>query len=152
MIELYEKDWAINMARDCTSARQSISASALSLLPPRHTTDSPFGQLWQAWCAAAARGVPVVFFLAAPSKSHPATAQNITAGALARAAGMSARYVPQPGLLHAKTLVIDERIVWIGSGNFTAAAAHYNHEIYCRFESVEIAQRILTRWNNIAGA
>lgn len=151
MIEVYSSDWAQTMADDCATAQDSIAASALSLLPPRHPSQTPFGRLWQSWVDAAARGVRVVIFLAAPSKHHPATAQNITAGRIAREAGILTRLVPQPGLLHAKTLVIDASRVWIGSGNFTAAAAHHNHEIYCRFDSPQCAARIVERWNNIAG-
>lgn len=149
MIEIFDK-WAERLTEDCANAQHSIICSALSLLPPRHPTESPFSKLWQAWAAAAARGVRVEFFLAAPTKIHPATMQNITAGKIAAVVNMKTRYVPQPNLLHAKTVVIDQRTVWIGSGNFTAAAAHFNHELYCRFECEAIAARITSRWNNIA--
>jgi phosphatidylserine/phosphatidylglycerophosphate/cardiolipin synthase-like enzyme len=63
---------------------------------------------------------------------------------------MSVRFVPQPNLLHAKSLVVDGLIVWAGSGNMTAAAAHHNHELYIHFEHEEIARRIEARWNMIA--
>ena len=150
MITVHDQ-WAMPMATDCAAARLSITASALSLHALRRPSETPFGHLWAAWQCAAARGCTVDFFLAAPSKNHPATAQNLTAGGILRSAGMRAHFVPQPRLLHAKTLIIDARIVWIGSGNFTAAAAHHNHEIYCRFESPEIAQRIAARWQSIEG-
>ncbi len=150
MIMKLAENWAEEMRADCEKATHSILISSLSLAPPRHPSQTPFGRLWQSWADAAARNVQVTFFLASPTKVHPATAQNATAGALAFKAGIRVRFVPQPNLLHAKSAVIDEHIVWIGSGNMTAAAAHHNHEIYIRVESQNIAHRIATRWDKIA--
>src|SRR4030065_2657752 len=120
IIHLAER-WALEIAADCMAAQHSITVSALSLHPPRTENNSPWGRLWQSWSDAAERGVRVRFFLPAPSKIHPATAYNDSAGECAFAAGMHTRFVPQPNLLHAKSVIIDGQIVWIGSGNNTAA-------------------------------
>jgi phosphatidylserine/phosphatidylglycerophosphate/cardiolipin synthase-like enzyme len=149
MIHLAEH-WATELAHDCTQADDTITISALSLQPPRHPNGLPFSVLWQSWLDAAARGVSVQFFLPSPSPIHPATARNATAARTAWENGMCTRFVPQPNLLHAKSVIIDTRIVWIGSGNMTTAAAHHNHEIYIRFLSPEIAKRISHRWHAIA--
>lgn len=150
MIVTLAENWALEIAADCENSQLEIMVSSLSMQPPRRPAQTPLGRLWQAWTDAAARGVQVNFFLAAPSKIHPATAQNATAAALAFKAGMQTRYIPQPNLLHAKSVIIDDLICWIGSGNMTAAAAHHNHEIYVRFESQEIARRIKNRWQLLA--
>lgn len=144
------ENWAQELAVDCANAAYGITISSLSMQPPRHPSLTDFGILWQSWVDATRRGVRVEFFLASPSKSHPATARNASAGALAFQAGMHVRYVPQPNLMHAKSIIIDDKTVWIGSGNMTAAAAHHNHEIYVRFEAPEIAARIKKRWESIA--
>lgn len=144
------ENWAREMAWDCAQAQHTITISALSLHPPRNHLTTDFGKLWQAWESAASRGVRVMFFLPAPCKAHPATGYNGSAARSAFDAGLSVRFVQATNLLHAKSAVIDGRIVWIGSGNMTAAAAHFNHEIYCRFESEEIAARIAARWDKIA--
>lgn len=44
---------------------------------------------------------------------------------------------------HAKIVVIDNRIVYIGSHNFTQSALKYNHEASVKIISPEIAERIM---------
>lgn len=144
------ENWAREMAEDCRAAQTSITISALSMQPPRHPSPLPWGSLWQSWIAAAARGVRVTAFLAAPSAAHPATLQNSNAATFAHKHGLAVRFVPQPNLLHAKSCIVDSRLCWIGSGNMTAAAAHHNHELYVRFEAEQIAQRIEARFDAIA--
>lgn len=150
MIAMYE-NWAEPLAIDCSQASHKIQISALSFIPPRTDTLTPFGLLWREWKNAVARGVLVDIVLAAQATHNAATLNNNTSAALAAQHGISCRFVPVARLFHAKTVIIDGRIVWIGSGNMTASAAHQNHEIYCRFESVEIAARIEKRWNLITG-
>lgn len=145
------ENWAGRMAEDFEAASASITLSALSALPPRGSADTPNARLWSALRAAAARGVLVRLYLAAPMRAHPATAQNGTTARALQEQGITCRLIPPPKLLHAKTSTIDERIVWIGSGNFTSAAAHHNHEAWCRFENHEIAARLAARWRTIAG-
>lgn len=142
--------WAQEIAADCAQAQRSITISAISLQPPRQITEMPWPQLWKSWILAAQRGVMVSIFLPSVSRAHPATAYNAAAALTAFNAGMRVRFVPQPHLLHAKTVILDENIVWIGSGNMTAAAAHHNHELYCRFQNHEIAARIAENFDNIA--
>jgi len=142
--------WAEALTADIAAAHESITISALSMLPPRHITEAPLSRLWEALRAAAAREVEVTIYLAEPTAIHRATLQNGTTGLIAHRAGMTTHFVPQPQLLHAKTAIIDRLICWVGSGNFTAAAAHYNHELYCRFSNTEIAARIAARWAEIA--
>lgn len=140
------ENWAQKLAEDCRAAGASIVISALSMQAPRHKNGTPFSDLWEAITAAPARGVPVKIYLAAPAQAHPATLYNGHAAQLAHARGVHVDFVPMPHLLHAKTAIIDGLLVWIGSGNITAAAAHHNHEAYCRFWSPEIAARLLMRW------
>lgn len=48
------------------------------------------------------------------------------------ALGVKAFLLPSMKLLHAKTVMIDNKIAWAGSGNWTAAASNHNHEFYIR--------------------
>ena len=136
------KFWAEAMATDCASAKKSITLSALSLHAPAKPLNTPFGRLWQSWIDAAERGVNVELYLPAPTKIHPATLQNRQHGIRAAANGITVHFVPQPELLHAKSCVIDSAIAWVGSGNFTSAAAHHNHELYLRCADARIAQDV----------
>ena len=138
--------WAAAMADECQLAMASIHASALSFQPPRTQTDGDWPRLYQSWVDAAARGVQVCVWLPAASTTHPATHHNLTAARRMIADGIHARLVSGNQLLHAKTCVIDASSIWIGSGNFTAAAAHFNHEAYLRADCPAIAAELIARW------
>lgn len=150
MITAHITGWALEIAKDCKEAESSISISAISMFPPLRNADGDFCHLWQSWCEAAARGVSVDFFLPAAMQAHPATLRNHSAARMAYERGMNTHVVQGPRLLHAKSVIVDHRIVWIGSGNMTAAAAGMNHEFYVRFEHHEIAERLRTYLNSIA--
>lgn len=139
-------EWADPLAADIAAAQHSILITALSLHPPRSSANKPIKRLWDAIAAAAARGVDVRFILPAPSRSHPATAMNGQAAAALHAAGVGVHYAPPSRLLHAKTACLDKSIVWVGSGNWTAAASAYNHESYLRIKSIELAHQLRTHW------
>lgn len=138
--------WAEPLAADIDAAQHSILITALSFHPPRSDADKPINWLWRAVKNAAARGVQVEMILPAPSRAHPATAMNGQAAERLRAAGCLYHFAPPGRLLHAKTAVMDARLVWVGSGNWTAAAAAYNHEAYLRIESAELARKMRTHW------
>jgi len=142
--------WAEHMAAECEKALRSIHISALSMLPPTPHAQGSWPELWRAWCAAAKRGVRVDVWLPAASPIHPATKGNRGAGNTIQLSGMYIHHVTGNRLLHAKTCVIDEQQIWIGSGNFTAAAAHHNYEAYLRADCPEIARQIVARWKNLA--
>jgi len=142
--------WAATLAEDIRAAGASVVLSALSMQPPRHNNGTPHSDLWQAIIAAPPRGVSATIYLPVPALAHPATLYNTSAAQAAHAHGVQVHFVPMPRLLHAKTAIIDGILVWIGSGNLTAAAAHHNHEAFCRFWSPEIAARLLMRWEQAA--
>lgn len=125
-------DWALRIADDINEAERAVLMTALSFLPPRTLKLDAFCKLWIAIAAAADRGVAVQVALPMPALAHPATLRNDTAAAALRAAGAVVVLVPTINLLHAKTVVIDARIAWVGSGNMTAAAAHHNRECWLR--------------------
>jgi len=150
MIELYENGWAEPMAKDCATAKRSITISAISMFPPLRQSEAAFNQLWRAWTEAAGRGIYVLFVLPAQQLAHPATMRNAHAARIAYDAKMHTRFVPGPRLLHAKSVIIDSTSVWIGSGNMTSAAAMQNHELYVNFKSEECAHRIERKLFDIA--
>lgn len=138
--------WAAPLALDLDAARESILISALSLHPMRKVSASNIGRLWLGLAGAVARGVAVDFILPAPARSHPATAINGQAAEALHAIGARCHFAPPARLLHAKTAVIDRATVWIGSGNWTAAATAHNHEAYLRITCNNIAERVRANW------
>jgi len=142
---LVPENWAAILVDDINQANTSIIGTALSMLPPRTTQAGPWPAMWNALCAAAARHVRIRFTLPAPNRAHPATAQNATGARAAHDKGMIVTMIHSPRLLHAKQFIIDENVVWIGSGNMTAAAYAHNHEAWIRFESKKIAATLTLR-------
>lgn len=148
-LRYYGAEWAEVMADECRAASESIHVSALSLHPPTIHGSGAWPRLWKTWIEVAKKGIPINFWLPAPTKIHPATRNNTVSGAAIVANGMFVHYVTGNRLLHAKTCIIDAKSVWIGSGNFTAAASHHNHEAYLRADCPAIAERIITRWKSL---
>lgn len=142
--------WANDLWDDCANAKTSIHISALSLQPPTPRGRGHWPELWDAWKNAALRGVQIDFWMAEPTPVHPATGKNYSAGEALAQMGAHPHYVKMPRLLHAKTVCIDRAVIWIGSGNFTAAAAHHNHEAYLSAYCPTIAEQLIKRWESLA--
>ena len=148
-ISLHGSDWAVAMSTDCEAAHHSILITALSMHAPTKNAMGNWPRLWRSWVAASQRGCSVQVILPAPCSAHAATLRNPLAGRALADVGITINYVSGPRLLHAKTCIIDTSIAWVGSGNFTAAAAHHNFEEYIRAESPQIAAELTSRWESI---
>lgn len=146
----YGAGWAAAMADQCAAAQRSIHISALSMIPPTQNATGDWPELWRTWCAAARRGLSVHIYLPSATTIHAATRGNNTAGRVIVANDMHIHLIKGNKLLHAKTVVIDDISVWIGSGNFTAAAAHHNHEAYLQTAHQQIARQLIERWGAIS--
>lgn len=127
---LLTANWLLTIADEISVAERCATITALSFHPPRATARGHIGTFWQAVAAAAKRGVSVTIIAPPPSKQHPACGMNIGAARHCAEIGATFIFKNLPGLLHAKTALIDGRLAFIGSGNYTAAAAHHNHEAY----------------------
>lgn len=127
---IHTAEWSKAIADALKTSESKITLTALSFLPPSQHKPDQFGLFYSAILAAAQRIKEVVIILPMPSQTHPATAQNGTAAKTLRAAGCTVWLHPAANLLHAKTCCIDHAEAWIGSGNFTAAAAHHNREAW----------------------
>jgi phosphatidylserine/phosphatidylglycerophosphate/cardiolipin synthase-like enzyme len=142
----YDTNWADAMRLDVCDAKRAIMLTALSLHVPRSFNPQGWPGLWWALCDAVDRDVAVDVYLPAPMEHNPATQGNHTAGRLIEDSGMHIHYIVGNRLLHAKTLCIDGRVLWVGSGNFTAAAAHHNHEAYLRCTSAALCDKHIHRF------
>jgi phosphatidylserine/phosphatidylglycerophosphate/cardiolipin synthase-like enzyme len=66
-----------------------------------------------------------------------------------RLAGLDVRLDGEPGLMHHKALIIDRRIVVVGSYNFTASAEKYNDENLLVIRDPEIAAQFLQEFRRV---
>jgi phosphatidylserine/phosphatidylglycerophosphate/cardiolipin synthase-like enzyme len=151
MAATLQTEWAMRLRDDIFSAKQRIIISALSCHPPRKNSDHPLALLWAALEHAARRGVDVHMLLPAPSQAHPATRLNLLAAEKLNQIGVKTTLLPPGRLLHAKTVAIDAAIAWVGSGNWTAAAAAHNYEAYARIEGQIMAEALADRWLAVIG-
>jgi phosphatidylserine/phosphatidylglycerophosphate/cardiolipin synthase-like enzyme len=148
-ITYWSDGWARELARECDLAHESICLCAMSLQPPFRNTNNDWSELWQSWCRAVKRCVQVDIWLAAPQQMPRATLGNVGAGEALVRAGIGIHFVRGNRLMHSKSCVIDRCQVWIGSGNFTAAAATTNHESYIRLDSSRIANQVIERLHKL---
>ena len=142
--------WAERMAADIAGALDHILITTLSIQKPTQMVHGSYAKLYQSLLDAAKAGVETHLYLPASHKSHPATLKNNgMANELAKA-GVQVHQIRVSHLLHAKTCVIDNKISYIGSGNWTAAAANHNHEGYIRAVCEKLALDIKARWELLA--
>jgi len=135
-------NWQQALIDDIAAAHHSIKLCAMSMLPPRQSQHGPWTDAFAALASQASNGVDVHLTLPAPHRAHGATSRNAHAATAAHAAGWRVTLLPGPRLLHAKLIIIDEGISWIGSANLTTAAWSHNHERYVRVRSAIYAARL----------
>lgn len=124
--------WAQQLAADVAAARQTINVAVLSLLTPTPRMVGPWPHLWRQLLTAPGRGVRLRLAMPRPTRVHPATHWNAKSAEPLQAAGAQILWCDAPRLVHAKCWAIDSHILWIGSGNCTAAACHHNRECWVR--------------------
>lgn len=69
-----------------------------------------------------------------------------------RTAGLDVRLDGEPGLMHHKVMIIDGKIVVMGSYNFTASAEKYNDENVIVINSPEIAAQYIEEFRRVYAA
>jgi phosphatidylserine/phosphatidylglycerophosphate/cardiolipin synthase-like enzyme len=89
----------------------------------------------QALIRAAERGLHVEAVMDIAKKDDLTTKFNLDTGDELAEAGVIIRYDDVRQRMHAKTMVIDGRITYIGSHNYTHSALKYNDEITARIVS-----------------
>ncbi|MBE3589783.1 MAG: phosphatidylserine/phosphatidylglycerophosphate/cardiolipin synthase family protein [Firmicutes bacterium] len=114
------------MLADIASARRTVDIEA-DALSDRDIVD--------ALAAAARRGVRVTVVASPQERTTRSAVVRL------RRAGVDARYA-RGLILHAKVLVVDETIAWLGSANFSAHADLANHELDVRLVAPALARRL----------
>lgn len=145
----YTPNWMCLLHHDLVQARKCAVFSALSMIPPTRLQKGPWPALWRELLAGPARGLQTRVWLPAPTPMHPATRNNGTCERWLADAGVEVVLAKPPRLLHAKICVIDERIAWIGSGNYTQAASVHNHEAWVRDDTGALAEQLAPFWQTL---
>ncbi len=92
--------------------------------------------------SAVKRGVKVIVILGnTGGRDHKLDSENQQTVELLKAKGMEAFCDTPKRTTHTKLIVIDQRLVILGSHNLTQAAMKYNNEISILLDNPELAQR-----------
>ncbi len=67
---------------------------------------------------------------------------NLSVAKMLKERGIKVYFGPRDRIVHAKVVIIDTRIVYIGSHNLTESALKYNHEATIRIVSPDVARRL----------
>lgn len=129
-ITLHHHDWADALSDIVAESRSRLSITGLSYLFPNRAALGPWRQLHSNIALAPVRGISVRVMLPAPSSAHPATAQNERTAKQFEQYGVRVQLIAPTKLLHAKTVLVDDKLACVGSGNWTQAATCHNHEVW----------------------
>ena len=111
--------------------------------------NSPSNQLIDALIKAKKRGVDVEVILDIRQKDDRTTIRNLETGKRLTTAGVRVIFDTEQVTTHSKLLIIDEKIVVIGSTNWTYSALTSNHESSIVLESKEIAAELMEFFEKI---
>lgn len=135
------RDYLSTAEREINAARRTIHLYLYLAAYDKAQPNSQSGRLLQALVRAHQRGVRVdVLFNRATGVDRGETPQNADAAAFLSSQGVPVAFTGGPLLLHAKTLVLDEEVVLMGSTNWSAAAFSRNGEGNVLFRSPEAAR------------
>jgi phosphatidylserine/phosphatidylglycerophosphate/cardiolipin synthase-like enzyme len=133
------KDLFMPLIQDIDEARASVKIAIYMFKTDRKKpADTEF--LLDALVNAVQRGVDVsVIFDVEKREDSFLTKANRETGAVLEKAGAKVYYDDPSTRLHAKMTVIDSRIVYAGSHNYTYSAFNYNNEVTFRMVSEDLA-------------
>jgi len=140
---LIDGEYYMRLINDLKSAKKSIYVTMfLMKYDPADSYDHA-NDLIRALVEARRRGVSVHVVL------ENSIDDNRAAYNYLRSNGVDVVFDSPSTTLHTKMVIIDGRIVYIGSHNWSEAALDWNHEVSVRIESREMADVLLNYFNEI---
>lgn len=123
------------MARDLDNADSSVILTSLSFHTSRGSSISPYTTLFNALKRCSLANLQCEAFLSNPASKNQAAWRNLSSSLVLSTFGWRVHFPNAGKLLHAKSMLIDQKILYVGSGNFTHSAAHNNWECFIRTDS-----------------
>jgi len=146
---LLDKDYFPEVKKRITGANRSIRMIMFEAAYYKKHKNSPSNQLIEALIDAKKRGLKVEVILDVRQKSDRNTEHNIDTAKRLKTAGVDVLIDPEKTTTHSKLLIIDEKVVIIGSTNWTYSALTSNHESNVVFDSKEAALELLKFFDKI---
>ena len=137
---LTNEDYLPALLRTIDEAQNEIFISIFSFKAGEHKNSYP-DRILDHLAKALKRGVKVYVILETTDrKSDELNIQNKQTGKLLEEKGVNVYFDSPRQTTHTKLVVIDQRLVLLGSHNFTQSALKYNNEISILLDSPEMAQ------------
>ena len=133
---LMDKDYYMSLLSAINSAKSEIYVMMFLMKYDPGDSYDPANDLIRALVQAEHRGVRVHVLL------EDSIDTNRVAYNYLRSNGVDVSFDSPSTTLHAKVIVIDGRIVFIGSHNWSEAALNWNHEVSVRIDSEEFAKEM----------
>jgi len=128
------KDYLPSLISDINGAKSSIDACMYAAIYKPDKTNYPANAIFKDLVGAAARGVKVRLILDGRlAKNEKPLIEYLSGG------GVVIRLSRLNHTVHSKLVLVDGRIVYVGSHNWTADALRHNTETSVRIETPQIA-------------
>jgi len=146
---LLDRDYFPEVKKRITDANSSIRMIMFEASYYKKHKNSPSNQLIDALIDAKKRGLKVEIILDVRQKNDRNTERNIDTAKRLKTAGVDVLIDTEKTTTHSKLLIIDEKMVIIGSTNWTYNALTSNHESNVVFDSKEAALELLEFFEKI---
>jgi cardiolipin synthase len=146
---LLDRDYFPEVKKMINNSNRSIKMIMFEASYYKKFKNSPSNQLIDALIKAKKRGVDVEVILDIRQKSDRSTKRNLETGKMLTNAGVEVTFDTEQITTHSKLLIIDEKIIVIGSTNWTYNALNANHESSIVFDSRETATELMEFFEKI---
>lgn len=131
---LYGDSWAPALVAAVDAARHSIDLAAYAIQPGWDRKISTASNVYRALINATRRGVRCRALLAEHGRTRSTRWFNVKARKDLEINGWQIRLIKAPRMLHAKCIIIDNRVMAFGSHNFSLTAARENIDLSVMIE------------------
>lgn len=139
---LANEDFVPALLKSIDEAQNEILMSIFSFKAGEHKNSYP-DRIAAHLASAVKRGVKVFVVLETTSrKSDELNIQNRKTGKLLQEKGVNVFFDSPRKTTHTKLTVIDKRLIFMGSHNFTQSALKYNNEISILLDRPDLAQNV----------
>jgi len=146
---LLDRDYFPELKKMINASNRSIKMIMFEAIYYKKFKNSPSNQLIDELIKAKRRGVDVQVILDIRQKSDKTTKRNLETAKRLTSAGVGVIFDMEQITTHSKLLIIDEKIIVIGSTNWTYNALTSNHESSIVFDSSETAIELIEFFEKI---
>lgn len=130
-------------------AKSSIRVMMFEMAYYEKHPHTPSNLLIKELIAARQRGIKVEVILEVKETKDRTTIRNQQTGKILSAAGVKVIYDSPFKTMHAKCLIVDDKIILMGSTNWTFYALTNNNEVSILLRSPELARELIDYFNRV---